>query len=78
MYIFLLCTFIAYTDKYANIDLPLLCYEPEVLCELCTTLEIIWFTYYRYTKSHAVNWLLSKFLRYLLIHLKLLSGTEQR
>ena len=37
MYPYLLFTLIAYMDKNVNIGLLLLCYEPELLCELCTT-----------------------------------------
>ena len=37
MYPYLLFTLIAYIDKNVNIGLLLLCKEPELLCELCTT-----------------------------------------
>ena len=37
MYPYFLFTLIAYIDNNVNIGLLLLCYEPELLCELCTT-----------------------------------------
>ena len=37
MYPYFLFTLIAYIDNNVNIGLPLLCYEPKLLCELCTT-----------------------------------------
>ena len=37
MYLYLLFMLIAYIDNNDNIALLLLCYEPELLCELCTT-----------------------------------------
>ena len=36
MYPYFLFTLIAYIDNNVNIGLLLLCYEPELLCELCT------------------------------------------
>ena len=37
MYPYFLFVLIAYIDNNYNIDLLLLCYETELLCELCTT-----------------------------------------
>ena len=37
MYPYFLFALIAYIDNNGNIGLLLLCYEPELLCELCTT-----------------------------------------
>ena len=37
MYPYFLFALIAHIDKIDNISLLLLCYEPELLCEVCTT-----------------------------------------
>ena len=37
MYPYFLFALIAYIENNDNIGLLLFCYEPELLCELCTT-----------------------------------------